>query len=179
MHTAGLLDQIPSESWQQDWNVNCQAVPRAEASIAYLAPYVFKVAISDHRILKVEDGRVSFSYKKTGSARLRTLTLDALEFIRRFLQHVLPTGFMKVRYYGLFSPTAKVPLEELKAKVELAFGFTVTVPKVDLPPRPQPACQACGGQLRFHSSRRIPTAHGCPQTSDHPARHHPQPMCSP
>ena len=73
--------------------------------------------------------RVSFSYKKPGSARLRTLTLDALEFIRRFLQHVLPKGFMKVRYYGFLSPTAKVPLEELKAKVELAHGFTVTVPE--------------------------------------------------
>ena len=155
MHTAGLLDQIPSESWQQDWNVNCQAVPSAEASIAYLAPYLFKVAISDHRILKVEDGRVSFSYKKTGSARSRTLTLDALEFIRRFLQHVLPTGFMKIRYYGFLSPTAKVPIADLKAKVELAFGFTVTVPEVELPPWPQPACQACGGRLRFHSSRRI------------------------
>ena len=44
---AALLDQIPSETWQQDWNVNCQAVPNAEASIQYLAPYVFKVAISD------------------------------------------------------------------------------------------------------------------------------------
>jgi len=155
MHTARLLDQIPSESWQQDWNVNCQAVPSAEASIAYLAPYLFKVAISDHRILKVEDRRVSFSYKKIGSARSRTLTLDALEFIRRFLQHVLPTGFMKIRYYGFLSPTAKVPIADLKAKVELAFGFTVTVPEVELPPWPQPACQACGGRLRFHSSRRI------------------------
>jgi hypothetical protein len=83
---AALLDQIPSETWQQDWNVNCQAVPNAEASIQYLAPYVFKVAISDHRILKVEETSVSFSYKKPGSARLRTLTLDPLEFIRRFLK---------------------------------------------------------------------------------------------
>ena len=78
---AALLDQIRSETWQQDWNVNCQAVPNAEASIQYLAPYVFKVAISDHRILKVEENAVSFSYKKPGSVRLRTLTLDPLEFI--------------------------------------------------------------------------------------------------
>ncbi|MGH7383475.1 MAG: IS91 family transposase, partial [Candidatus Methylomirabilales bacterium] len=178
MHTAGLLDQIPSETWQQDWNVNCQAVPSAEASIAYLAPYVFKVAISDHRILKIEDGRVSFSYKKPGSARLRTLTLDALEFIRRFLQHVLPKGFMKVRYYGFLSPTGKLPLEDIKALVELAHGFTVTVPEVDRPPRPQPTCQACGGRLRFHSSRRIRRP-WMPKNLDPPARHDPQPMCSP
>jgi len=153
---AALLDQIPSETWQQDWNVNCQAVPNAEASIHYLAPYVFKVAISDHRILKVEENAVSFSYKKPGSARLRTLTLDPLEFIRRFLQHVLPKGFMKVRYYGFLSPTAKVPLEDIKVLVELAHGFTVTVPEIELPPWPQPICRACGGRLRFHNAVRTP-----------------------
>jgi hypothetical protein len=154
MHRAGLLAQIPTQVWQQEWNVNCQAVPNAEASIAYLAPYVFKVAISDHRILKVEDGRVSFSYRKPGSARQRTLTLDALEFIRRFLTHVLPSGFMKVRYYGLLSPTAKVPLAEVKAKVELAHGFAVTAPQVEPPSWTQPVCQVCGGRLQFHKSLR-------------------------
>ena len=99
----------------------------------------------------------------------------SLEFIRRFLQHVLPTGFMKVRYYGLLSPTAKVTLEELKAKVEVAHGFTVTVPEIELPPWPQPTCQACGGPLRFHSSRRIrrrplmPTNVGPPGSTRSPA----------
>jgi hypothetical protein len=176
MHKTGLLDQIPSEVWEQDFNVNCQAVPSAEASIQYLAPYVFKVAISDHRILKVEEGLISFSYKKPGSTRLRTLTLDALEFIRRFLQHALPTGFMKVRYYGFLSPTAKVSLEELKAKIELAHNFTVTMPEVDRPPWPQPACQACGGPLRFHSSTRahhsalrVPMSVGPPGSTARPA----------
>ncbi|NJD33597.1 MAG: transposase [Betaproteobacteria bacterium] len=152
METAGLLDQIPTEVWHQDWNVNCQAVPNAEASISYLAPYVFKVAIADHRIVKVEQGQVTFSYRKVGSHRTRTMTLDALEFIRRFLQHVLPTGFMKVRYYGFLSPTAKMPLDEVKARVELAYGFAVTPP--DRPPA-QPESFVCvcgGGALRFHRS---------------------------
>lgn len=62
---------------------------------------MFKVAIADHRIVKVEQGQVTFSYRKVGSHRPRTLTVDALEFIRRFLQHVLPTGFMKVRTHDL------------------------------------------------------------------------------
>ena len=115
---------------------------------------MFKVAISDHRILKVEDGQVSFSYRKPGSARRRTLRLAASEFIRRFLTHVLPTGFMKVRYYGLLSPTSKVPLAEVKAKVELAHGFAVTAPEAELPSWPQPVCQVCGGRLRFHRSLR-------------------------
>ena len=84
------------------------------------------------------------SYKKPGSVRLRTLTLDPLEFIRRFLQHVLPKGFMKVRY-GFLSRTAKAPLEDIKALVELAaHGFTVTVPEIALPPWLQPNGQEPG-----------------------------------
>jgi hypothetical protein len=64
------------------------------------------------------------------------LTLAAHEFIRRFLQHVLPTGFMKVRYYGFLSPSANLPIPDLKAKIELAHAFTVTVPDIELPPWP-------------------------------------------
>ncbi len=63
--------------------------------------------------------------------------------------HVLPTGFMKIRYYGLLSPNAKLPIDALKPKVELAHGFTVTVADIELPPWPQPLCPACGGRLRF------------------------------
>jgi Putative transposase len=159
MYRAGLLAQIPAEAWQQDWNVHCQAVPNAEASIQYLAPYVFKVAISDHRIVRIEDGLVTFSYHKPGSARPRTLTLDALEFMRRFLTHVLPSGFMKVRYYGFLCPTAKVSLDEVKTMVQLAHGFAVSTPDAELPPWPQPACQVCGGCLRYLKSLR---AHAAP-----------------
>jgi hypothetical protein len=114
MPRAGRLAQIPAAAGQQEWNVNCQAVPNAEASIAYLAPYVFKVAISEHRILKVENGCVSFSYPKPGSVRRRTLTLDALEFIRRFLTHVRPAGFMRLKLAFLKGFTLFAPqLEEL------------------------------------------------------------------
>ena len=155
MRTLGLEKLIPTESWSLGWNVNCQAVPNAEASIRYLAPYVLPVAISDSRILEVAEGRVSFSYRKVGSQRLRTLTLNAPEFIRRFLQHVLPTGFMKVRYYGLLSPTARLPLPELKSRIELAHAFTLTTPDIELPPWPETPCQACGGKLRFHKSLRL------------------------
>ena len=64
---------------------------------------------------------------------------------------------MKVRYYGFLSPTAKLPLEDIKALIELAHGFTVPVPEIELPPWPQPICQACGGRrLRFHSAVRAP-----------------------
>jgi hypothetical protein len=100
----GLIDTIDPHVWQHNFVVNCQAVGTSQESIRYLAPYVFKVAISNSRIIKVEDGKVWFRYKKPHSNRWRTMALDVMEFIRRFLQHVLPTGFMKVRYYGFMSP---------------------------------------------------------------------------
>ncbi len=67
---AGLFDQIPSEVWQLNWNVNFQAVTSSEASLEYLAPYVFKVAISNSRILKVEDRTVLIRYRKPHTSRL-------------------------------------------------------------------------------------------------------------
>ena len=143
MEKAGLLGKIPREVWSTDWNVNSQAVGSAEASIKYLTPYVFRVAISNSRFVKVEDGKVFFHYKKTGSNRLRTLALDALEFIRRFLQHVLPTGFMKVRYYGFLSPGSKVPLEEVRTRIEMAFGFEIATPQVEPEPLPPMKCRHC------------------------------------
>jgi hypothetical protein len=152
MIKAGLLGQIPREVWSIDWNVNSQPVGSAEASIKYLTPYVFRVAISNSRIIKVEDGKVFFHYKKTGSNRLRTLALDALEFIRRFLQHVLPTGFMKVRYYGFLSPSSKVSLEEVRARIEMAFGFEITTLQVEPEPLPPMKCRHCDSPMIWRYS---------------------------
>lgn len=149
MKKAGLFDQIPAEVWQKGWNVNCQAVGEAEGSIKYLAPYVFRVAISDSRIIKVEDGKVYFHYKEQKSNRLRTMALGIMEFIRRFLQHVLPSGFMKVRYYGFLSPTSNVTIDEVRAKIELAYGFTITTPKAEIEPLPPMVCKLCGIKLKY------------------------------
>jgi hypothetical protein len=94
MRKSYLDSDIPEEVWNQDWIVNSQAVGTSAHSIEYLAPYVFKVAISNSRILKVEDHKVFFKYKRPKSNRWRTMRLDVMEFMRRFLQHVLPTGFI-------------------------------------------------------------------------------------
>lgn len=149
MKKAGLCRQIPAAVWQKEWNVNSQAVGKSETSIKYLAPYVFRVAISDSRIVKVENGIVSFRYRKHGSNRLRTMALDAMEFIRRFLQHVLPTGFMKVRYYGFMSPNSALPLEEVRAKIALAYGFAVPERSAEMQPRPVLTCRDCGSPVRY------------------------------
>jgi hypothetical protein len=99
-----LVDQVDAQVWKKDWVVHSEPVGTGEAAFKYLAPYVFRVAISNSRILKLEDGRVTFKYKDSATDQIRFCTVTAEEFIRRFLQHVLPSRFIKVRYYGLLSP---------------------------------------------------------------------------
>jgi hypothetical protein len=152
MKEANLFDQIPSEIWQLDWNVNSQAVGSSEASLKYLAPYIFKVAISNSRILKVENRTVFIHYRKPHSHRFRTLSLEVMEFIRRFLQHVLPTGFMKIRYYGFMNPNCSVPFEKLTTLIQMAYAFALEMPHYEENPMPLLTCPNCGGTLRYLAS---------------------------
>ncbi len=75
-----------------------------ERILEYLSRYVFRIAITDGRIIAVENGKVEFSWKDYRTGRFHRMKLDIDEFIRRFLLHVLPKGFSKIRYYGIFSP---------------------------------------------------------------------------
>src|SRR5262245_14023144 len=151
MRHAKLFDQIPSDVWQITWNVNCQAVSSSDACLKYLAPYVFKVAISNSRIVNVQDRTVLIRYRKPHSERSRILALDVMEFIRRFLQHVLPTGFMKIRYYGFMNPNCAVSLDRIRGLIELSYGFAVDLPLPEVEPRHQSTCPSCGGLLKLRS----------------------------
>lgn len=151
MKQAKLLDQIPNNVWQIAWNVNSQAVGAGHATLKYLAPYVFKVAISNSRIVCVQDRTVLIRYRKPHSERPRILALDVMEFIRRFLQHVLPTGFMKIRYYGFMNPNCAVPLNRIRTLIELSYGFAVDLPAHKIEPRRPNTCPNCGGLLKLCS----------------------------
>jgi hypothetical protein len=98
-----LFAEVPNETWTQDWVVHCRPVGNGLAALKYLAPYIFRVAISNNRILKLENGQVTYRYVASDTGKTSYCTVTAEEFIRRFLQHVLPKGFIKVRYYGFFS----------------------------------------------------------------------------
>lgn len=100
---AGLFEEVPTEVWSKKWVVHCKAVGNGQKALKYLAPYIFRVALSNNRIVKVEEGNVTFRYRPNGSRKYIYCTLPAEQFIHRFLQHTLPKGFVKVRYYGLFS----------------------------------------------------------------------------
>jgi len=147
---SGLYDQINPVVWTLDWNVNCQAVGSSEGSLKYLAPYVFKVAISDNRIVRVENNQVIFRYKKQKSSRWRTMSLEVMEFIRRYLQHVLPTGFMKIRYYGFMGSGSSVTLDDIRAAIERSLDYFVEErPSPEKQENRYPYCPHCKGKLVF------------------------------
>ena len=89
-------------------------VQGADKVLNYLGRYVHRVAIANSRIISIEDGKVTFRYKDSKGHQSKIMTLKAQEFIRRFLQHVLPKGVHKIRYYGLWSPINRKHLHKMK-----------------------------------------------------------------
>jgi hypothetical protein len=148
MPQAGLLEHIDPQVWTTPWNVHSQADHHGHSAFTYLAPYVFKVAISNHRLVSLTDRTVTFTYRKVGSARPRTTHLDAIEFIRRFLQHVLPDGFQKVRHFGFLHASCTLPLATIRRMiVQAPPGDDPPPPRIPPPPRTA-RCPTCGTPMR-------------------------------
>lgn len=148
MHAAGLHDYIDPVVWRKNWVVDSQAVHRnGRGVLTYLAPYVFRTAITDSRILSYANGSVTFSYVKSGSRRTRRMTLDCMEFIRRYLLHVLPQGFMRIRRYGFMGSGCRIPHDELVSLVCAADGRETGPVASEPVARPPFRCPKCGGPL--------------------------------
>jgi hypothetical protein len=149
MRHAGLLEHINPQVWTIPWNVHSQANHHGHSALTYLAPYVFKVAISNHRLVSLHDRTVTFTYRKVGSARLRTTQLDVMEFLRRFLQHVLPEGFVKVRHFGMLHASCAVPLATIRRLIGQSHpGEGQPQPRQPPPPRVA-RCPTCSAPLRL------------------------------
>lgn len=101
--------QLVNALFRKNWVVYAKRpFGHPKAVLEYLGRYTHKVAISNHRIKSIENGQVSFSYKDYRKAgKNLEMNLEALEFIRRFSQHILPKGFVRIRHYGILSSTAK------------------------------------------------------------------------
>jgi len=111
--TPELFNQVPKKVWRTDWVVDIEPVGKGRSALKYLAPYIFRVAISNKRIIRFKDGQVTFRYQDN-KGTWHAPTLEAEKFISRFLQHVLPRRFVKVRYYGFFHPRKRDRLECVK-----------------------------------------------------------------
>ena len=95
-----LLDRL----YLKEWVVYCKEPFNGPgAVIEYLGRYTHRVCISNNRILNIDGGNVTFKWKDYRDGKIKVMTITADEFIRRFLMHILPAGFMKIRYYGLLS----------------------------------------------------------------------------
>jgi len=115
--------------------------------LKYLARYTHRVAISNHRLRSLENGRVSFDWKDYADrSRTKTMTLDAVEFIRRFLLHVLPSGMVRIRQFGFLANRVRQPkLEQCRALIAAQLPPSSAGPDGSLDPTlPDPrACPVC------------------------------------
>jgi hypothetical protein len=129
--------------------------------LKYLAPYVFRVAISNRRLVKLENDQVTYRYFATDTGQPKLCTLSAEAFIHRILQHVLPKVFVKVRYFGFFAPGCRKRLLALRLLLEHDYtedtGQFQTAP-VAATPEPQLCCPSCGQPLLF---QRLIQPTGC------------------
>jgi hypothetical protein len=159
-YLAGLRQALAEDEWEdaaawrpllgalaeQEWVVYSQPpAAGAEVVLKYLARYVHRVAISNSRLVEVTDETVTFTYKDYRQrGRQKELTLSGAEFARRFLQHVLPRGFVRVRHYGLLSNRGR---EEQLALCRRLLGVAVVVGVIAAAePVPAPRCCAVCGE---------------------------------
>lgn len=176
-HMRTLLEQAQWEVdpvvWTKEWGVHIQPAGSGVPALKYLGAYVARTAITDRRIRALEDTSVSFDWKdRDQNNRLRTLELPGVEFVRRYLRHVLPRRLRSVRYYGFCHPAAKANRLRLQfhTAMPLHLGATPTVPS----PRTQGwRCPNCGASLR--SRVRVPP----PPLGRAPPRHQPAPTAQP
>jgi hypothetical protein len=158
---AQLLDQAPKQVWTQPWVVHCQHAGSGEKVLEYLGRYLFRVAISNSRLQAFDHGQVTFGYRDNRTQQPRQVTLPAEQFIDRFLKHVLPQGFPKVRYYGLASATRHAARAQARTLLTPPMATRTDGPPVgsQAPPAkadsPRPLCPSCRlGHLIFLQSIR-------------------------
>jgi len=150
-----LFTQISPKVWQQDWVVHCKAVGNGQTALRYLAPYIYRVALSNRRLVRMQDtgsmqsSQVTFQYRTSDTGQLKQCTLSAEKFMQRFLQHVLPRAFVKVRYYGFFGASVRPRLFALQQQLEKTSPRPESEP---LPPKlvhASPLCPHCGQPMLF------------------------------
>jgi len=111
---AKLLDCVLPSIWQRPWVVHALHAGRGDKVLGYLARYVLRVAIANSRLETFQDGQVTFRYRDNRTQQLGHVSITAEEFLHRFLQHILPAGFPKIRYYGLASASAQPNREQVR-----------------------------------------------------------------
>jgi hypothetical protein len=149
MKKANLFPKIAPSVWKEKWIVDSHSAGKGQNSLRYLARYVFQVAISNNRIKTFDNNSITFLYKDRQRKTYKTTTLEAMEFIRRFLQHVLPKGFMKIRHYGFLNPNSALSIEKLRELISLIHTVITDISTQILEIKEHKiTCPCCGNPLR-------------------------------
>jgi hypothetical protein len=137
LERSDQFNALLSEVVRTEWVVYAKPPWGGPATVLkYLARYTHKAAISNHRLVDLADGRVSFGWKDYAhGGRQGIMTLDSVEFVRRFLMHVLPSGFVRVRHYGLLANRHR---QEKLARCRELLGMAVTPQADTAPSQPEP-----------------------------------------
>lgn len=142
---------VDPQVWRKDWGVHIQPSGSGASALKYLGAYVSRTAITSARMLQVTPDSVTFGWKdRSQGNRRRELTLSGLEFVRRYLRHVLPAGLRSIRYYGFCHPAAKASRMRVQFHSGRALNFGPVEP---LPtPAPDPSiwlCPVCGQTMKL------------------------------
>ena len=126
-----------------------QAAGNGAAALKYLGAYVARTAINDARMVDVTDESVTFRWKdRADGNRRKTLTLPGIEFVRRYLRHVLPRGLRSIRYYGFCHPAAKANRLRVRLHTGLPVEFGAALPVVPATSRAR-RCPRCGAPVQL------------------------------
>jgi hypothetical protein len=134
---------IGAKAWARPWNADARPVGSGEKAFGYLARYFQKTALDGARIVSVTDENVAIRFTDRESGKERSVTLSGEAFLQRFLQHVLPRGFTRVRHFGFLSAAAKARFERIRSLLQARAAPLL------LAEASAPCCAACGGRLVF------------------------------
>jgi hypothetical protein len=141
--------QVDPDVWGKKWGVHIQPSGNGASALKYLGNYVARTAISDARMLRVEDHTVSFRWKNRDAAnRPEVSKIPGVEFVTRYLRHVLPRGLRSIRYYGFCHPAAKAKRMRIQCHAGGPVQMGASTP-VSAPPTAMPSCPCCRRPMRL------------------------------
>jgi hypothetical protein len=132
-----LFQQVPAIVWKTHWNVGVQKAGSGENALRYLARYVFKTATGNRLVQELPDGCLLWTYRDSKTQRPAQVRLQPLDFLARFLQHILPPYFARVRTFGFFHPAAKLRLNRVRALLHQKPVLTPAEKDTWQPPEPE------------------------------------------
>ena len=155
VRAAGIEDEFLAadpKAWTQQWTMDVEPVGDGRGTLKYLAPYVYRVAISNNRIESVDETHVVFRYTPSGKKFSKQRRVTGQEFVRGFLQHTLPAGFHRIRYYGFLHSHSSLSIDYVRMLVWFYLGWCYLLAKQsvpEVPPKRPMVCDECGGELHL------------------------------